>query len=329
MVDCKKLGFSSNQKKNKKPTFHIEDKITSPNSNSKQLSSNEIFLIKKIRGEHLRKKSITFTKTFSRKFLKKIKNLQFKNYKVKVEKIAQFKKILTNSLKTLLLGEDSSNNKDVLEETLNKDEELNKFLKCQVIDLINHCFVKEKEIKGDLYSKYRKQYIEEIEKYEKKKKIILKRFMKNINIDELEKKQRNKKPIFKIERSNNNKTILHKSNNKNDKIINDEQIKNDFTNKKTNSYLLKKNLNVNNPSFSSEFNNRKDQINDHFEFEPSINSEFEDKDSQFVNDPLRFINRQSSFKSDQLPSISNFSNISNKESFTEFISFQNINGFQI
>ena len=232
--------------------------------------------------------------------MKKIKNLQFKNYKVKVEKIAQFKKILTNSLKTLLLGEDYSNNKDVLEETLNKDEELNKFLKYQVIDLINHCFVKEKEIKGDLYSKYRKQYIEEIEKYEKKKKIILKRFMKNINIDELEKKQRNKKPIFKIERSNNNKTILHKSNNKNDKIINDEQIKNNFTNKKTNSYLLKKNLNVNNPSFSSEFNNRKDQINDHFEFEPSINSEFED-----------------------------FSNISNKESFTEFISFQNINGFQI
>lgn len=285
MVDCKKLGFSSNQKKNKKPTFHIEDKITSPNSNSKQLSSNEIFLIKKIRGEHLRKKSITFTKAFSRKFLKKIKNLQFKNYKVKVEKIAQFKKILTNSLKTLLLGEDSSNNKDVLEETLNKDEELNKFLKYQVIDLINHCFVKEKEIKGDLYSKYRKQYIEEIEKYEKKKKIILKRFMKNINIDELEKKQRNKKPIFKIEISNNNKTISHKSNNKNDKIINDGQ------------------------------------INDHFEFDPSINSEFEDKDSQFVNDPLRFINRQSSFKSDQLPSISNFSNISNKESFTEFISF--------
>ena len=133
MTDNKIFELSCNKKKEIKQDFVKENITTAPNSNSKQLSSNEknvkikkIFSIKKqkkiesTRDEHLRRYTITFFKNFTIIFLRKnfpdIK-ISLKNYKIIIENIPQFIEILTNQLLTLLLGKISlsgKNNNDVL-----------------------------------------------------------------------------------------------------------------------------------------------------------------------------------------------------------------------
>lgn len=298
MTDNKIFELNCNKKKEIKQDFVKENITTAPNSNSKQLSSNEknvknkkIFSIKKqkkidksVRDEHLRRYTITFFKNFTIIFLRKnfpdIK-ISLKNYKIIIENIPQFIEILTNQLLTLLLGKNSlsgknkKNNNDVLEEKLNKYEGLKEFLNHKVISLIYICCEKEgAEIQGDLYSEFIKQFNEKIIE---KKLVYLKEFMKKIDIKNLESKKRKKKRKshikFKTDISNNNsnkfndKSISQKSNNEKNKIINDTQIKNDSTNKIIDNFsqTINNNKSEYNPSNSIEYDNKEDQNNNYYE----------------------------------------------------------------
>ena len=338
MTDNKIFELSCNKKKEIKQDFVKENITTAPNSNSKQLSSNEknvkikkIFSIKKqkkiesTRDEHLRRYTITFFKNFTIIFLRKnfpdIK-ISLKNYKIIIENIPQFIEILTNQLLTLLLGKNSlsgKNNNDVLEEKLNKYEGLKEFLNHKVISLIYICCEKEgAEIQGDLYSEFIKQFNEKIIE---KNLTYLKEFMKKIDIKNLESKKRKKKRKshikFKTDISNNNsnkfnhKSISQKSNNEKNKIINDTQIKNDSTNKIIDNFsqTLNNNKSEYNPSNSIEYDNKEEQNNNYYETNSIGKLKDEDikcsdlfEDSNGVKDIYKYIDYFPIFNADELSS---------------------------